>query len=229
MTIKMTFETIGFKKVLKDSVAYSMGFLEGVQLNRKTFNTELGMFIEDALKKFIDAKARANPSALHHVYEWGATGDPDGRLFYFDVYATATQIAIRGGFEQSRIPSPTGTVPFFDKANVMENGIAVTIVPVNSKVLVFEVNGETVFTTEAVYVAHPGGDEVAGSFGQAIEEFFGAYLTGAVLAASGIYQDLENASEFSRHFAQGAKGGGRGTGIMAGRKYLSLNPEIGIT
>jgi hypothetical protein len=225
--ISVHFDSIQFKKVLKDSVAYSIGFLDGVEMKRIEFNVQMAEFIKDSLGKFIDAKARVSPDELHHVYEWGQNGTELGRLFYFDAYPTKNSIKFRGGFHMSQVPSPTADRPFFDKARVMENGIAVTIVPVHSDVLVFEVDGETVFTPNSVYVAHPGGDAVAGSFGRAVEEYFNSYLTGAVLAGSGLFQHLERANEFTDYFAQGAHGGGRASGIFAGQKYLSLNPTLG--
>ena len=106
----------------------------------------------------------------------------------------------------------------------MENRIAIEIEPRISNVLVFEDSGETVFTANSIYIANPGGDEVAGAFGQTVDEFFSFYFTNSVL--SNVMKDLAIADEFSERFVQGANGGGRSVGITAGKKYLRMDGMI---
>ena len=53
----------------------------------------------------------------------------------------------------------------------MENAIAIEISPKNSNVLVFEDNGETIFTANSIYIAHPGGPKVENGF-ELIGQFF---------------------------------------------------------
>jgi hypothetical protein len=112
-----------------------------------------------------------------------------------------------------------GGEPFTDKANVMENQISFTISPKNSNVLMFEDEGETVFTTNSIFIEHPGGDAVAGSFGRTVDEFFSNYLTNALLKP--LISDLQKANEFTKDFVAGSKSG-RSAGIKAGRKYLQV-------
>lgn len=224
--LKTKIDTKELNKILGNSVSYSYGFLEGADMNQIEFNTQLGQFIKEALGEYIDASARSNPSALHHVYEWGAAGSEGARLFSFNVRASKRVITFTGRFLPSKSAPPNSGTPFVDKANVMENRIEVVIEPRNSNVLVFEDGGETVFTTNAIYVANPGGDAVAGAFGMTVEEFFGTYLTNAFLRSSGVFKDLETADEYTSSFPAGTKGG-KGVGIRAGKKYMTL-PAVGL-
>lgn len=215
------FDNKELNKILGNTVSYSQGFFDGIELERLSFNRFLGGFTAEALSKYIDMKAKSNPNSLHHVYEWGMTGKENGRLFSFKVNATKTSISIDGSFLKSKKPSPDTTDIFYDKANIMENGISITIEPKQSSVLVFEDNGETVFTTKSIFIEHPGGDEVAGSFGSAVDSFFSQYFTNALLRP--VIMDLQNADEFRRNFKSGARGGGRPVGVRAGREYFRLS------
>lgn len=219
--INVKFKTKEFTKVLDNSVKYSDGFIQGVKLAKIQFNTELGIFIQQALYKYIDAKARANPESLHHVYEWGRAGSSNARLFQINVIPTQTMIRFSGNFLPSSSTSPTSNTPFENKAEIMENGIEITIEPKNAEFLVFDVNNTTIFTKKQITVTNPGGPQVAGSFERAVNEFFNNYLTTGLLQASGIFKKLENPIEFLRFFSEGAKGGGTKSGIKAGKKYLT--------
>ena len=207
-------------RILGNSVKYSYGFLDGIDMQQIVFNQALGEYTVDALNKYIDAQARMNPTALHHVYEWNSVGDSSARLFKLSSKASKRVITFSGKFLPSKT-SVNGSEPFVNKAEVMENAISVTITPVNSPVLVFEDNGETVFTANAVYIAHPGGDEVAGSFARVVEDFFSSYFTNAFLRP--LMNDLMTADEYASLFNSGVKGNGRPVGIIAGKKYLSIN------
>lgn len=211
-----------FMKTMMNSVEYSNGFIQGIELSRLTFNQELGLFIKEALGKYIDAKARSNPQNLHHVYEWNQTGSLNARLFKFEVEATPTIIKFLGSFLPSSSISSTSKTPFVDKAEIMENGIEITIAPKSSEVLVFESDGETIFTKKTINISNPGGIEVVGSFAETVNNFFNNYLTTGLLKSSGILQKLENPKEYYQYFSEGAKGGGASTGKKAGRKYLTI-------
>lgn len=221
MMINVTFNPIELNKILKNSVDYSNGFLEGADDNRLIFNEQLGLFIIEALGLYIDSKARMNPQQLHHVYEWDKTGIKSARLFDFNVKVTKNLINITGKFLKSKSIPPRGNEPFSDKAYIMENKIAITVAPKNASALVFEDEGETVFVTTSIVIENPGGDYVAGAFGRCVDEFFNRYLTYGLLNNSGIFDKLSKPVEYSRYFARGTKSG-KSVGITAGKKYMSL-------
>lgn len=204
-------------KKLNNVVKYSNGFVDGIEINKIILMNRLGEYVVDALGKYIDAQARGNPDALHHIYEWGATGSQGGRLFKMNASATKNIIMINGSFLPSSSVSDTATEPFVDKANIMENGIGITIEPRDSDVLAFEADGQTVFTMNSVYIANPGGDAVAGSFGRVVEEFFSVYFTRMLLKP--FLDELSTAEEFVQYFAQGARSG-YPVGVKAGQRYL---------
>jgi hypothetical protein len=201
-------------ETLDNAVKYSYGFLDGINMDQIEFNRRLGDYVVEALGLYIDTRARMSPEQLHHVYEWNQTGSQSGRLFDFSVIAKKRVITFKGKFLKSSSISDTSTVPFRDKARIMENGIGINIEPRNG-VLVFEDEGETVFTATGVYIAHPGGDEVAGSFAMVVEEFFGEYFTNALLRP--FFDKLGYPIEFAQGWGNKS---GRSQGISAGRKYL---------
>jgi hypothetical protein len=211
-----------FNKTLRDVIQYSNGFLQGANISRLKFNQELGNYTLDSLYKFIDSKARMSPDSLHHVYEWGRVGNPSARLFEIKVDATTNNIKFFGNFLKSTSVSDSANEPFFDKANVMENKISIVVEPRSSEVLSFQDAGESVFTVGSIFIDSPGGDAVAGSFGRAVEDFFDFYFTNTVLKQSGIMEKLSNPKEFADGFYSGASGGGRSSGLSAGKKYMTV-------
>jgi hypothetical protein len=217
--MSVTINAMHFNRVLSNAMQYSQGFLNGIDLKTIELNHELAIFTSNALKKYIDSQARMNPRRLHHVYEWAKAGNQESRLFDFDAAVSKNNIVFTGNFLPSTSVSSGSKEPFTDKANVMENAIQVVIEPKNSNVLVFEDNGQTVFTTRTIYIDHPGGDEVAGSFGETVNNFFNSYFTNALLRP--LLNKFSTANEFTANFAYGTKSG-RNVGVRAGKQYLSL-------
>jgi len=220
--IRTKFDLTDFNKKTNNLVAYSNGFLRGIQENRQKFNLQLGEYSLDILNKFIDTKARMSPDQLHHVYEWGQVGSPAGRLFDIKASATQTSIVFYGNFLPSKSVSDTSSEPFVQKAEIMENAIMIEITPKSSNVLAFEIDGEAVFSTDSIHIANPGGDAVAGSFGETVSDFFDNYYTNTVLMQSGILQKLSNPLEYAQSFAAGVSGGGFSVGRSAGKRYLTV-------
>jgi len=220
--INVRYNTADLNKKIKNVVQYTYGFEKGIKENKKNFNLQLGKYSLEILNKYIDSKARMSPDKLHHVYEWGSVGSPESRLFDIDVSATQNNIVFYGKFLPSKSISDTSDEPFINKAEVMENAILIEISPRSSNVLAFEAEGEAVFSADSIYISNPGGDSVAGSFGNVVEEFFENYYTNVVLMQSGIFKKLSNPLEYSAGFSAGASGGGFSAGRAAGKKYLTV-------
>jgi hypothetical protein len=212
------FDSKEVNRILGNTVSYSYGFLDGIEIDQIEFNRKLGEFTVDAFGKYMDSRARVNPQAFHHIYEWNQVGNDSARLFELKSRASKRVINFTGKFLPSRSLSEGSSEPFKDKANVMENAIAITIEPKNSDVLAFEYEGETVFSMSAIHIENPGGDAVAGSFGRATEDFFSNYFTNALLKP--FIKELERPKEFSQSFSSGTRGG-KSVGIKAGRKYIN--------
>jgi hypothetical protein len=223
MIYKLNIESRKFIKTLNESVSYSQGFFEGVQMNRLKFNQELGLISEEMLKKYIDSRSKMDKESMHHVYEWGMVGSPEGRLFEIKSKASKNNILFFGNFLPSKSISDSSKEPFVDKAEIMENSIMIKVSPTKSDFLAFEGDdGEMVFTTETIYIENPGGDAVAGSFGKIVGEFFDSHFTSQILSQTGILNRLQNPVEFSQNFGSVKNGNGRSAGIASGKKYLTV-------
>lgn len=219
--LSLTIDTKQFDKDVKNIIQYSLGFFDGVKQGMPSFYKNFGLQVLEGLKTFIDSNARVNPELLHHMYEWNEVGSPDARLFDIDFYVVGNGLSFNSTFRQSTSIKNGSNVPFFDKARIMENGIPVTIVP-KSKVLAFEDNGETVFTSKPVTVDNPGG-MVAGEYEKVFRSFFTNYFTQAFLQSSGILAYLSSPTEFTKGLS---KNGGRSRGVSAGRSWMAKAGDL---
>lgn len=214
--LSMTTDLRGFNKDMNSIMAYANGFLDGAEKAKPALLALFGQKFSTMLKEFIDSNARVNPESLHHVYEWHKTGSPEARLFDIDYFVTNGGLSISSSFTQSRSIKSGSRVAFYDKARIMEEGIPVTIVPRTK--LVFDVNGETVFTPNAVRVESPGG-QTQGEYQRVFNLFFDVYLRQSVLNQTGIFGKLNLVNEFDAKFA-GAKRGGRALGLATGYAWM---------
>jgi hypothetical protein len=205
-------------RMTNNAVKYGKGFNDGIEMEKIFFMTELGKYAAESLNKYVDAKARGNPNALHHVYEWGQVGNPAGRLFEIEPIPGPNVIRFSGRFLASESVSDTATTPFIYKAETMENGITIVVAPHFAEYLKFEVNDTLVFTKNAITIEHPGGDAVAGSFGRVVDSFFTTYFTNSLLQP--FLKNLAIAHGFKQNFPQGVRSGGYSIGVKAGRIYL---------
>ncbi len=145
-------------------------------------------YLMNYFEAYVDNIARMRPETLHHVYEPGNTGNSNSRLFEAKI-AESGKPVLTYRFKESRVPVKSGYI-FRNKAFIMEEGIAVTITPKNSKRLVFEVDGRTV-SSEKVVVSNPGGNYVQGSFVKLFNHFMSTMATVAL-------QDMDFFSRIER-------------------------------
>lgn len=204
---------------LNNIVEYSMGFLDGVQKGKKLFLNSLGSNIKEMLEIFIDSNARSNPQALHHVYEWYKVGSPDARLFDINYTVSNIGLSFKTSFTQSNTIKDGSSVPFYNKAKIMEDGIPVIIKPKYADVLAFDDNGETVFTKGPVEVSNPGGAQVQGSFQKVTNIFFSKYFTQAFLKTSGVDRYLSNPQIYKKNLQKG-KMSGKSVGVSTGYSWI---------
>ena len=214
--LTMTTDLKGFNRDMSSIMSYANGFLEGAERAKPVLLALFGERFSKMLREFIDSNARVNPESLHHVYEWHKTGSPEARLFDIDYFVTSGGLSISSSFTQSRSIKSGSRVPFYDKARIMEEGVPVTIVPRTK--LVFDVNGETIFTPNAVRVENPGG-QTQGEYERVFNLFFNVYLRQSVLNQTGILGKLNQVNEFDAKFPS-AKRGGRALGLATGYQWI---------
>jgi hypothetical protein len=224
MIVNMNANTL--EKQLTNIVKYSTGFLEGAQSGKKVFLNNLGGSVIEVLNAYIDAMARSDRDALHHVYEWYQTGSPAARLFDLTYTVSNSGLSVKSSFTQSKSISKNGNKPFYDKARIMELGIPVTIKPKKASALVFEDAGRTVFTKKQININDPGGTEVQGGYQRVFDSFFKNYFTQAFLRSSGLSQYISNPVIYKKNFSAGAVAG-RGLGVKTGYTWIA-NAKVGL-
>lgn len=195
---------------------YAQGYIEGAEKGKPKFLAQLGALTVEMAKEFIDTNARLDPQRLHHVYEWYRTGSPEARLYDINYTPTNNSVVFTYDFKQSESVSRGSTVPFYDKARIMESGISVTIKPKAASVLAFDVEGETIFRPGPIIVDKPGG-AVAGQFEKVLDTFFNQYFKQSFLQVSGIGYNLESPAEFHKNLKKRSK---RADGIKAGYNWI---------
>lgn len=218
--ISVRFDSKKFMRDMDNIMEYSLGFLEGAQRGKQAMLNNVGKATIELIKEYVDAHARVNPAALHHMYEWQKTGSPDARLFDINYDVSGLGLSIKSTFRQSTSVKNGSTVPFYDKARIMEYGIPVKITPKKSSVLVFENNGETVFTSKEVSVSQPGGISVEGSYERVFDSFFTAYFSQAFLLKTGILGYIEDTSIYKNNLRAG-RALGRPKGITTGYRWIA--------
>lgn len=214
--LTMSLDLKTFNKDMRNILAYSNGFIDGAEKAKPALLQLLGSRVSELLKNFIDSNARVNPEVLHHVYEWYQVGSPNARLFDINYTVINGGLSISSSFSQSRSIKSGSKVPFYDKARIMEDGIPVTIIPKTK--LVFDDNGETIFTSNPVTVSNPGG-KTHGEYERVFNLFFDVYLKQSFLNDAGIASKLNQGKDFDAKF-NSAKRGGRALGVTTGYAWM---------
>ena len=210
---------------MNNIVDYSIGFIDGTSKGKTVFLTMLGEQVTDLLGQYIDASARSNPQFLHHVYEWYKVGSPEARLFNIRFIASKNTISFISSFKQSASIKDGSREPFYNKAQIMEDGTTVVIEPRTRSFLAFEDDGELVFTSDSVVVTNTGG-KTQGEYARIFDQFFTKYFTQAFLRSSGLLSHLETPTEFKVGIRQGAKLG-KNAGIKSGYRWIT-DIKIGV-
>lgn len=214
--LKLIIDDTKFNKDVKNIIQYSLGFFDGVKQGVPEFLRNASRSMIDSLKEYIDSNARVTPQLLHHMYEWGQTGASNARLFDIQALPTGNTVSFISSFRQSATIKKGSSVPFFDKARIMEYGIPVTIVP-KRKVLSFEIDGEQIFTPNPVTVTNPGGN-VSGEYERIFNSFFNSYFAQSYLESSGILAYLSSPTDFYRNMSERA---GRSHGFSTGKNWIA--------
>ena len=147
-------------------------------------------------------------------------GSPDARLYNINYTISNLGLSFVSSLKQSTSIKDGSSVPFYNKAKIMEEGTPVTIRPTRSNVLVFEDGGETIFTKGEVVIQSPGGIETTGSFEKVLDTFFNRYFTQAFLKTSGLYDHLQNPQVYKRNLSSG-KSSGRSRGLQVGYRWIA--------
>jgi hypothetical protein len=218
--MKVIMNNAAFKKDMKNIIDYSIGFLEGVKVGKTPFLNNMGIMTKELLEQYIDSNARVNPEALHHIYEWYKVGSPDARLYDINYTISNLGLSFVSTLKQSTSIKDGSSVPFYNKAKIMEEGSPVTIRPRKSNVLVFEDGGETIFTKGEVFIQSPGGPATRGAFENVVNTFFNRYFTQAFLRTSGISQYLSNPVVYKTNLKSG-KSSGKTRGYQVGYRWIA--------
>lgn len=217
--LKVIFDSKQFTKEMNNIMKYSVGFIEGVENGKNTLYAALGPQIAELASEFIDANARVSPELLHHVYEWHRTGSPEARLFDIDFTISKIGLTFKSSLKQSTSIKNGSNVPFYNKAQIMENGVAVTIRPKKANALRFEIDGQEVYTSGEVQVENPGG-QTQGQFENTISNFFGTYFRQSFLQSSGLAQHFKYPKVYAKNLNAG-KRGGRSLGLKTGYQWVA--------
>jgi hypothetical protein len=217
--LKIVMDSRQFQKEINNIMNYSTGFLEGVQRGKTELYMSLAPKISEMASQFIDANAKMSPELLHHIYEWEKVGSPAARLFDIDYAISGIGITFTSSLKQSSSIKQGSTVPFYNKATIMEQGVGVTIKPKKANVLRFEVDGQEVYTSREVRVENPGG-QTQGQFDKVINNFFGVYFRQSFLRSSGLLQYFNSPKVYKKNISA-AKRGGRSLGIKTGYQWVA--------
>lgn len=153
----------------------------------------------------VDREAVQNPKKLHHVYEWGRLGSPDGRLFILErAGILGGNLLITTSFLPSNVPVPRKSDAFVKggrtisnsdifrfKAGVMEKGSPVSFV--TNKITAFMgAEGEAfVAPGTKITILHPGGIQTQNAFGKFMIDWYVAH-TNTIMETSGLYERIVN-------------------------------------
>jgi hypothetical protein len=192
-------------RLLNNVVNYSQGFIEESKAKESYVASKLASTSITGFYQYLDVLARTNPGMLHHVYEWGQVGNPEARLVQLKKIIAGKKVEVASQFLTSTSIPENGSEPFWDKAEIMEEGIQVEINEVSAQALFFQIDGEEFFRTGPIVIQNPGGEQVRGSFVRAFEEFYNNYFDQVYLRSIRFYDHFNKSKEFESGFNSGVK------------------------
>lgn len=166
-------------------------------MNAQKINRGAAFLIKNYFDEYMDARARQNPSAYHHVYEFDSTGNRSSRLFKANVSSSPDGMAtLTYSFTPAKVPNENGYA-FPNKAEIMEAGNPITITAKQAEYLQFTLEDGRFVRRKQVTVINPGGPEVGKSFETTLNRFMISQAY-AVLTKSRYYQRIESAVAVKR-------------------------------
>lgn len=212
-------------KMLNNIVDYTNGFIKETEAKESTIASRLAEVSIEGFYDYLDGLARTNPGMLHHIYEWGAVGNPGARLVELKKRLGARSADIEAEFLASSSVPEGGSEPFYEKAEIMEEGIPVTVQAVQAKAMFFQIGGEEFFRTGPIVIENPGGEATRGSFVKAFEEFYNNYFEDVYLRAIRFYDHFENPREFTTNASRAIRSAGaEGIGRTTALKWIMTMP-----
>lgn len=215
------------EKIIKNTVDYTDGFLEEFKLQESQIMSDVMNAVVDIFYDDLDQKARSNPSAFHHIYEWYQAGDPSSRLVELDAKLKGKVATLSAYFlESTTLPenNPGETrEPFSWKAEIMEYGRGVVIEPKYADVLQFTIGKNEIFTKGPIFVPNPGGNDVQGSFTAFFNQFFSPkYFVNKVLNSDLKFQQyFSNPTTYEKNYRRSVSAGGsRSAGKAAAKEWV---------
>lgn len=168
-------------------------------MNKQKINRGAAYIIKNYFDQYIDQRAKQNPDAYHHIYEFDKTGQPGSRLFKGVISNSLDSAIITYTFTAAQEPNRDGYA-FPNKAEIMEEGRTLTITPKRGKYLKYALEDGRFVTTEKSIVPDPGGPLVAGSFEKTFNQFMNT--TGkTILDKFGFFKKIERSMIEKRRMA----------------------------
>jgi hypothetical protein len=127
---------------------------------------------------------------------------------------------IDANFLSSESVPQNGNQPFYDKAQIMEEGSPVIVNEKDASVLFFEIDGEEFFRHGPIYIANPGGGQTRGAFLNAYNDFYRFYFTNFYLKSIRFYEHFNTPQEFIRNFRSAVK---NKSGVSSAGRKMALS------
>jgi hypothetical protein len=223
--MRVKIDTKDFTKKINNAVQYGSGYINETKKSESKVARKIGQTSIEAFYDFLDSMATMHPDMLHHVYEWGQTGNQGGKLYELRVSPSGGRtVIINSRFLPSSSISDQYSTPFVNKAEVMELGLPVVIEQVNAQALFFTQGGQEFFRMGPIVIENPGGPGVRGSFLKFFEMFYNEYLMDVYLDSIGFYRHMSQTRDFERGWVAGVSGGGYNSGVAAAKRWITSAP-----